>query len=84
NQVFIPESTLKTVEELRNTNLPLTGMALDYKGMYRREVFAGYGHMDCIVGDKAYKEVYPVLLDFLESNLKSTGYNAATSVVREE
>ncbi|KAI8601302.1 cholesterol oxidase [Dissophora ornata] len=75
NQVFIPESTLKSVEQLRDT-LPLTGMAYDYKGLYRRELIPGYGHLDCIVGDKAYKDVYPFILDHLESNLKTTGYEA--------
>ncbi|KAG9323929.1 hypothetical protein KVV02_004346 [Mortierella alpina] len=77
NQVFIPEATLKTVEALRNTNLPLTGQALDSQGMYRREVIPGYGHLDCIVGDRAYKDVYPFILDHLERNLASTGYEAA-------
>ncbi|KAF9183327.1 hypothetical protein BGZ51_004087 [Haplosporangium sp. Z 767] len=77
NQVFIPESTLKTVEQLRETILPMTGMTYDYKGMFRREVIPGYGHLDCIVGDKAYKEVYPFILDHLETHLNTTGYLAA-------
>ncbi|KAG0205147.1 hypothetical protein BGX28_003188 [Mortierella sp. GBA30] len=77
NQVFVPEATLKTVEALRSNNLPLTGQTYDYKGMYRREVIPGYGHLDCIVGDKAYKEVYPFILDHLERNLATTGYEAA-------
>ncbi|KAI1300510.1 hypothetical protein EDD11_006185 [Mortierella claussenii] len=75
NQVFIPESTLKTVEALRGL-LPATNMTFDYKGLYRREVIAGYGHLDCIVGDRAYKDVYPFILDHLESHLKTTGYQA--------
>ncbi|KAF9273719.1 hypothetical protein BGZ68_001272, partial [Mortierella alpina] len=77
NQVFIPEATLKTVEALRNTNLPSTGQALDSQGMYRREVIPGYGHLDCIVGDRAYKDVYPFILDHLERHLSTTGYDAA-------
>ncbi|KAK5814397.1 cholesterol oxidase [Linnemannia elongata] len=78
NQVFIPEATLKTIEELRNTNLPMTNMTYDYKSIYRREVIPGYGHLDCIVGDKAYQDVYPIILKQLEANLASTGYNAAS------
>ncbi|KAH7052645.1 cholesterol oxidase [Linnemannia elongata] len=78
NQVFIPEATLKTIEELRNTNLPMTNMTYDYKSIYRREVIPGYGHLDCIVGDKAYQDVYPIILKQLEANLASTGYSAAS------
>ncbi|KAF9355191.1 hypothetical protein BGX26_006871 [Mortierella sp. AD094] len=78
NQVFTTDSTLKTVEELRNNNLPWTNMASDYKGMYRREEIPGYGHLDCIVGDKAYKEVYPFILNHLEAHLSTTGYGTAT------
>ncbi|KAF9425287.1 hypothetical protein BGZ94_007673 [Podila epigama] len=74
NQVFVPEATLKTVEELRETNLPGTAMTFDYKSKYRREVIPGYGHLDCILGDKAYKDVYPFILEHLESNLATTGY----------
>ncbi|KAG0051520.1 hypothetical protein BGZ83_003600 [Gryganskiella cystojenkinii] len=76
NQVFVPESTLKTVEQLRETMLPETGMTYDYKGLYRREVIPGYGHLDCIFGDRAYKDVYPFILDHLETYSKTTGYGA--------
>jgi len=76
NQVFTPESTLKSVEELRETLLPATGMTFDYKGLYRRELIPGYGHLDCIVGDRAYKDVYPFILDHLETYSKTTGYGA--------
>ncbi|KAG0330248.1 hypothetical protein BGZ99_007110 [Dissophora globulifera] len=75
NQVFIPESTLKTVEQLRDI-LPMTGMSYDYKGQYRRQLIPGYGHLDCIVGDRAYKDVYPFILEHLETHLKTTGYEA--------
>ncbi|KAF9105958.1 hypothetical protein BGX27_009389 [Mortierella sp. AM989] len=77
NQVFTQEATLKTVEELRNTNLPQTNMTFDSKSIYRREVIPGYGHLDCILGDKAYKEVYPFILSHLEAHLSTTGYGAA-------
>ncbi|KAK3810316.1 MAG: hypothetical protein J3Q66DRAFT_352765 [Benniella sp.] len=76
NQVFIPESTLKTVEQLRDL-LPMTNMTYDYKSIYRREVIPGYGHLDCIVGEKAYQDVYPFILDHLERNLATTGYATA-------
>ncbi|KAF9434808.1 hypothetical protein BGZ76_007377 [Entomortierella beljakovae] len=80
NQVFTVDSTLKTVEELRDTNLPWTNMSFDYKGLYRREVIPGYGHLDCIVGDKAYKEVYPHILNHLDAHANTTGYG----IKREE
>ncbi|KAG0223842.1 hypothetical protein B0O80DRAFT_502209 [Mortierella sp. GBAus27b] len=73
NQVFIPEGTVKSIEQLRNL-LPMTNMAYDYKSMYRRELIPGYGHLDCILGDKAYKDVYPFILEHLERNLETTGY----------
>lgn len=76
NQVFTPESTLKTVEELRETLLPETNMTFDYKGLYRREVIPGYGHLDCIVSDRAYKDVYPFILNHLETYSETTGYGA--------
>ncbi|KAF9917872.1 hypothetical protein BX616_011011, partial [Lobosporangium transversale] len=82
SQVFVPESTLRTVEQLRDL-LPMTNMAYDYKSKYRREVIAGYGHMDCIVGDKAYKEVYPFVLEHLESHLATTGYQATHTASEE-
>jgi cholesterol oxidase len=78
NQVFVPDATVKTVEELRNTNLPMTNMAYDFKSIYRREVIPGYGHLDCIVGDRAYQDVYPIILKQLESNLASTGYSVSS------
>ncbi|KAF9205525.1 hypothetical protein BGZ49_003916 [Haplosporangium sp. Z 27] len=77
SQVFTSESTLKTVEELRNNNLPWTNMAHDYKGQYKIKEIEGYGHMDCILGDKAYEDVYPHILSQLEANLKTTGYGLA-------
>ncbi|GJJ74664.1 cholesterol oxidase [Entomortierella parvispora] len=76
NQVFTPESTVRSLEELRNILLPPTGMTFDYKGLYRRELIPGYGHLDCIVGDRAYKDVYPFILDHLETYSKTTGYGA--------
>ncbi|KAF9961326.1 hypothetical protein BGZ65_010886 [Modicella reniformis] len=76
NQVFIPESTLKSVQQLWNL-LPKTNIIDDYKSMYRREVIPGYGHLDCIVGDRAYKDVYPYILEHLERNLATTGYATA-------
>ncbi|KAG0238168.1 hypothetical protein BGW42_007159 [Actinomortierella wolfii] len=72
NQVFIPDSTMTTIEELRETNMPLTGMAYDYQGLYQRKLIKGYGHLDGIIGDRAYKDVYPIILQHLEANLKYT------------
>ncbi|KAF9368046.1 hypothetical protein BGX21_006872, partial [Mortierella sp. AD011] len=78
NQAFTPESTLRTLNELRSDILPWTNMASDSKSIYRRKEIPGYGHLDCIVGDKAYKDVYPFILEHLETYSTTTGYGTAT------
>ena len=57
NQCFIPESTETTYKMLCEKN----GAAL-----YRRHVIPGYGHIDCIFGKNAAKDVYPHILRHLE------------------
>ena len=57
NECFLPASTEKTYELLRQHN---------GTGLYRRHVIAGYGHIDCIFGKNAVTDVYPFILQHLE------------------
>jgi cholesterol oxidase len=58
NQLFKPESTLDTFNELVKVN---------GKDLYKRKVIEGYGHNDCMYGKNAVVDVYPFILEHLES-----------------
>jgi len=57
NQCFLPESTKTTYDLLCAAN----GAAL-----YNRKVIDGYGHIDCIFGRDAARDVFPHILAHLE------------------
>ena len=57
NSCFLPESTEKTFNALRDTN---------GGGLYSRHIIPNYGHIDCIFGKNAAKDVYPIILKHLE------------------
>ena len=57
NDCLLPESTRVTRDVLAERN----GAAL-----YQRQVIPGYGHVDCIVGAHADRDVYPYILRHLE------------------
>ena len=57
NACFLPASTEKTYELLRKNN---------GTGLYRRHVIPEYGHIDCIFGKNAVKDVYPLILQHLD------------------
>lgn len=56
NECFLPSSTERTLEVLRTAN---PGVAYD------RQVIAGYGHIDCIFGADAARDVYPHVAEHL-------------------
>ena len=56
NACFFPASTVKTVELLRQANPGVP---------YTRHEIAGYGHIDCIFGKDAARDVYPYIVDGL-------------------
>ncbi|MDX1811766.1 MAG: hypothetical protein R3240_07465 [Gammaproteobacteria bacterium] len=56
NVCVLPTSTQKTIEFLNDVN------GAEY---YRRFEIAGYGHVDCIIGKNAAKEIYPFILEGL-------------------
>jgi cholesterol oxidase len=57
NECFLPESTEITYDLLRKTN---------GANLYTRNVIPGYGHIDCIFGKNAAKDVYPLMLNHLD------------------
>jgi cholesterol oxidase len=58
NACFLPESTVKTMELLQQRN---------GSHLYRRHVVPGYGHIDCMFGKHAALDVYPLILEHLET-----------------
>ncbi len=58
NQCYHPQSTQRTFDALRDVNGDL----------YERHVISGYGHIDCIFGKNAARDVYPLILNHLERN----------------
>jgi cholesterol oxidase len=59
NACYLPSSTEKTYDLLRKVN----------GEMYSRDVIPGYGHIDCIFGKNAVKDVFPKVLAHLEATL---------------
>lgn len=59
NQSVLAKSTQKTLDTLTETN------GAEY---YSRKEIENYGHVDCIIGKNAVNDVYPFILDFLDSN----------------
>ena len=57
NNCFLPESTRLTFDLLSERN---------GSGLYSRHVIPGYGHIDCIYGKNAVRDVYPFILRHLE------------------
>ncbi len=60
NACYLPKSTERTYEWLRRNNRP---------ALYTRHEIDDYGHIDCIFGKNAVKDVYPKILAHLEATL---------------
>jgi cholesterol oxidase len=58
NECFLPESTRITYDLLRAKN---------GKDLYTRHVIPGYGHIDCIYGKDASRDVFPQMLAHLDT-----------------
>lgn len=56
NKTFLPESTELSRQYLSEVN---------HSELYDRIVIDGYGHIDCIFGHNAHKDVYPHVLEHL-------------------
>jgi len=61
NACYLPESTERTLELVARANGP---------GLYRRHVIPDYGHIDCILGKNAVRDVYPWILEHLEATAR--------------
>jgi cholesterol oxidase len=57
NECFEPESTRITYDLLRQTN---------GTSFYDRHVIPGYGHIDCIFGKNASRDIFPIVLNALD------------------
>ena len=62
NRCWRPESTAATVELMARFN---------GAGLYDRQVVPGYGHIDCIFGADAVRDVYPRILAHLEKSARA-------------
>ena len=60
NACFLPRSTAETMAELSEAN---------GKSLYKRKLIPNYGHIDCIFGKNAVRDVYPHILEHLEATL---------------
>ena len=60
NSTFLPESTEKSMAFLAQAN----GAEL-----YDRKVIPNYGHIDCIFGKNAVRDVYPLIVEHLDKNI---------------
>jgi cholesterol oxidase len=58
NDFFLPESTERTLEWMQAAN---------GRDLYTRRVIPGYGHIDCIYGKNAARDVYPFVLEHLNA-----------------
>ncbi|MGE0451621.1 MAG: hypothetical protein AB7Q29_18755 [Vicinamibacterales bacterium] len=59
NECVLPRATEITMEQVSACNGPQ---------WYTRRVFPDYGHVDCIIGKNASRDVYPVILDHLAAH----------------
>jgi cholesterol oxidase len=57
NACFKPESTARTLERLAQAN---------GRQLYERHVIPGYGHIDCIFGKNAARDIYPLIAAHLD------------------
>ena len=57
NECFLPESTARTLDLLKRTHADI---------VYDRVTAPGYGHIDCIFGANAARDVYPHILAHLD------------------
>ena len=58
NRLFVPEGSERSLLWLRDHNDP---------ALYRRHVIENYAHMDCFCGKNAVEDVYPLILEHLET-----------------
>lgn len=57
NECVLPRSTEITMDVLNRAN---------GEGLYKRHLIPDYGHVDCIIGENASEDVYPLILQHLD------------------
>ena len=68
NACFKPESTARTLERLAGVN---------GRQLYERHVIPGYGHIDCIYGKNAARDINPLNAAHIAAyNKEVAAYNA--------
>lgn len=60
NEEFLPDTSLRTFTWLNAKNP-------DSAHLYHRHVFQNYGHMDCFIGRNADKDIFPFIIERLDS-----------------
>ena len=63
NQTFAPHGTEASYHRLCEANGPL---------LYRRHVLAGYGHLDCLIGERADEDVFPYIAQSLGPTVRKS------------
>ncbi len=62
NHMFVPSGTERSFNLVCKANGP---------ALYRREVIAGYGHLDCLVGANAAADVFPTFAEALGPTIRA-------------
>jgi cholesterol oxidase len=62
NKCWLTESTAKSIERFSKVNDPQ---------LYQRKLISGYGHIDCIVGKNAARDVYPFFIEHLDKTAEA-------------
>jgi hypothetical protein len=62
NQTFLPAGTEASFKRLCAANGP---------ALYRRHVLAGYGHLDCLIGERADEDVFPHIVEALGPEVRA-------------
>ncbi|MGE3074060.1 MAG: alpha/beta hydrolase [Dehalococcoidia bacterium] len=57
NNLFLPRGSAATYKALCEAN---------GEDLYRRHIFGGYAHMDCFVGARSNRDIFPLLVDELD------------------
>lgn len=73
NRCFLPQSTETTYQFLSNANGP---------GLYTRQLIPDYGHIDCIFGKNAARDVYGHILEHLDKYASDHGRGNTTLDMR--
>ena len=62
NHMFVPEGTARSLALLSEANDP---------ALYQRHVIADYGHLDCLIGESAATDVFPMLAEALGRSISA-------------